>query len=173
MVNSASKRYLLPGYSRRRNSYCPMAACSDLGSLNWRPASAQFRYGNHGGIGFAGGWRRVIDAAVGVSDALVIATGTLGGGTAREFFAHALGYVELRARHLFLAGDVAGGNRQSQGDEQEPESETPSCGTGTQSQSATSDWQLAFSTQIQNQSVFEILSTPSLPRETRMGAPRP
>src|SRR5229473_1191387 len=41
MVNRASKRYLLPGYSRRRNSYCWIAEWRILSSSKRRPISTR------------------------------------------------------------------------------------------------------------------------------------
>ena len=63
----------------------------------------QFGHGHHADIGLAAVGRRVIDAAVGVSHALVFAAGAVLLRESVELLAHAPGALELRAG-LFSPG---------------------------------------------------------------------
>ncbi len=79
MLNRASKRSRLPGYSRRRNLYWPMAACRALSLSKLRPISASSsRDRECAGIGFAGSRRAVINPAVGGDHTLIFVPGALG-----------------------------------------------------------------------------------------------
>src|SRR5579864_6620273 len=61
----------------------------------------RFGHCNCAGIGLAGSRRAVVDAAIGVENALVVAPGTFGRGTAIQGFPHALGGSKVIPRPGF------------------------------------------------------------------------
>src|ERR1017187_2947303 len=91
MVNRAPKRYLLPGYSRRRNSYCAMAPRRGFSSLKARPLSASNS-----------------------ATATTLASALLLVGQPVQLLAHALGGFKLRAGLLLPALNIGCEGRSNQ-----------------------------------------------------------
>ena len=92
MVNNASQRYLLPGYSFRRNLYCAIASLQDLVIVEAPPHLDQrFGNGDHAGIGLGRSGRAEIDVAIGIDNALVVVAGAFSRRASIERFAHAIG----------------------------------------------------------------------------------
>ena len=76
----------------------------------------QLGHGHDAGVGLAAGGRRVVDAAIGVDDALVFAAGTLAAAASVELLAHSLGVFKLRAGLLLPGLNTGGkGGRQQAG----------------------------------------------------------
>ena len=115
MVNSAWKRYLLPGYSRRRNSYSWMAAFRSLspGLKLAAHFSQQLGDRDHAGVGFAGVGRHVIHLAIGIGNALIVAAGSFLLGASVQRLTHLLGLLELIAGLLLARRRIAGETEQA------------------------------------------------------------
>ena len=79
----------------------------------------QFSDGNHAGVRLAGIGRHVINLAVGVGHALVVAPGPLRLGTTVQGLAHLLGLLELIAGPLLARSGVAGERARACADQQQ------------------------------------------------------